>query len=44
MSKYNVIQKIMETNKLSENDKVYYVEIFLKGWHTEEELKWIWSE
>ena len=43
MSKYEVIKKIMESTKINENDKVYYIEMFLKGWHTENEIKWIWE-
>lgn len=43
MSKYEVIEKIMESTKINKNDKVYYIEMFLKGWHTEEEMKWIWE-
>jgi hypothetical protein len=43
MGKYEVIKKIMNSNVINENDKVYYIEMFLKGWHTEEDLKWIYS-
>lgn len=43
MIKYEVIKSIMESGKLNENDKVYYIEMFLKGWHTEEDIKWIWE-
>lgn len=44
MSKYKVIKAIMETGKINENDKVFSIEMFLKGWYTEEQLKWIWTE
>ena len=43
MSNYEVIRNIMGSNKINENDKVYYIEMFLKGWHTENEIKWIWE-
>ena len=43
MSKYEVIKQIMESKKLTDNNKVYYIEMFLKGWHTEENIKWIWE-
>ena len=43
MSKYEVIKKIMGSKKLTDNNKVYYIEMFLKGWHTEENIKWIWE-
>lgn len=41
MNKYKVIKKIMNSTKINEDDKVYYIEMFLKGWHTEEDIKWI---
>lgn len=41
MSKYEIIKNIMESTKISNNDKIYYVEMFVKGWHTEEDLSWI---
>lgn len=41
MSKYEVIKEIMECRKLTEKNKVYYIEMFLKGWCTEEDIKWI---
>ena len=44
MEEYEVIKKIMNSGKINENDKVYYIEMFLKGWHTEEEIKWIWEQ
>ena len=43
MSNYEVIRNIMGSNKINENDKVYYIEMFLEGWHTENEIKWIWE-
>ena len=41
MGKYEVIKKIMDNNSISESDKVYHIEMFLKGWSTENDLKWI---
>jgi len=43
MSKYEVIKRIMESTRINEDDQVYYIEMFIKGWHTEEEIKWIWE-
>lgn len=43
MNKYQVIKKIMNSTKIDDDNKVYYIEMFLKGWHTEEEIKWIWG-
>jgi hypothetical protein len=43
MSKYKVIKNIMESTRLNEADQTYYIEMYLKGWHTEEEIKWIWE-
>lgn len=44
MEKYGVIKKIMNSNAINENDKVYHIEMFLKGWLDEEDLKWIWQQ
>ena len=43
MNKYEVIRKIVESERINESDQVYYIEMFLKGWNTEEDLKWIWE-
>ena len=43
MSKFEAIKNIMESTKIINDDKVYYIEMFLKGWHTEDDLKWIWE-
>lgn len=42
--KYEIIEKIMNSKKIDKNDKVYYIEMFLKGWFEEKEIKWIWTE
>lgn len=44
MNKYEVIKKIMESTKINENDKVYTIEMFLKGWWTEEQVKSLCKE
>jgi hypothetical protein len=44
MEKYEVIRKIMDSKAINEDDKVYHIEMFLKGWLTEEDLKWIWTK
>ena len=43
MSKYEVIRKIMESNRINTDDKVYSIEMFLKGWYTEQQIEWIWQ-
>lgn len=43
MAEYEVIKNIMNSNKINENDKVYYIEMFLKDWYTAEDLNWIWD-
>ena len=42
MSKYEVIKKIMESTRINEDDKVYAIEMFIKGWYTAQNLEWIW--
>ena len=44
MSKYEVIKKVMESTRVCEDDKVYAIEMFLKGWYTEQNIEWIWVE
>ena len=41
MSKYEVIKGIMNSSAINEDDKVYYIEMFVKGWYTVEDLAWI---
>lgn len=43
MSKYEVIEKIMESNRINKDDKMYAIEMFLKGWYTEDDIKWMWE-
>lgn len=43
MSKYEVVKKIVGSNKVDENTKVRYIHIFLNGWLTEDEIEWIWE-
>ena len=42
--KYDIIKKIMASGKIDKGKKAYYIEMFLKGWFTEEEIKWLWEE
>lgn len=43
MNKLEIIKKIIESERVKESDKVYYIETFLKGWYTEKDIKWIWE-
>ena len=43
MKKYDVIKRIMESNRLNESDQAYYMEMFLSGVYTADDLKWIWE-
>lgn len=43
MNKYKIIERIVTSKTINEDDKVYHIEMFLKGWSTEEDLKWIWE-
>ena len=44
MSEYAVIGKIMESDRITEKDKVYFIKMFLTGWSEEEDLRWIWED
>ena len=43
MSKFEVLEKIMGSEKLKENEKVNTIQTFLLGWLEEDDLKWIWE-
>lgn len=43
MTKYEVIEKIMGSKHVDENDKVFFIESFLKGWITVDDIKWLWE-
>ena len=43
MEKYNVIKNIMESPKINEYDKCYYIEMFLKGYYEVNDINWIWE-
>ena len=43
MSKYEVIKKIIDSTKIDESDKVYHIEMFLKGWFNENDVRWVWE-
>ena len=42
MTKYHVIEKIMNSARINEDDKVYAITMYLKGWYTEQNIEWIW--
>lgn len=42
MNKYQVIKNIIESTRINDDDKAYYIEMYIKGWHTEQEIEWIW--
>ena len=44
MSKYEVIKRVMESTRINDDDKVYAIEMFLKGWYTEKQIEWIWED
>lgn len=43
MSKYEVIKRVMDSTRINEDDKVYAIEMYLKGWYTEQNIEWIWA-
>ena len=43
MAEYEVIKNIMNSNKINENDKVYYIEMFFFFFYTAKDLNWIWD-
>ena len=43
MNKFEVLEKIMGSEKLKENEKVNTIKTFLLGWLEEDDLKWIWE-
>lgn len=43
MSKFEVIKSIMESTRINDDDKVYFIEWFIKGWYTEKDIEWIWE-
>ena len=42
-SKYEVIKAIMESNRINEHEQAYYMEKFIKGELTVNDIKWIWE-
>ena len=42
-SKYEVIKRVMESTRINADDKVYAIEMFLKGWYTKKQIEWIWA-
>lgn len=43
MNKYNIIKSIMNSRKIDDDTKIYYIEMFIKDWYTEEDINWIWE-
>lgn len=43
MQKGEVTKRIIESTRINEADQIYYIEMFIKGWLTEEDIKWIWE-
>ena len=41
MTKYNLIKKIMDSIKINEDEKLWYIEMVIKGWLEENEINWI---
>lgn len=44
MTKYEIIKKIVNSEKIDDSNKVWYIQEILGGWLTENEIKWIWEE
>lgn len=44
LSKYEVIKKIMESQKINEEEKVRCIKTFLLGWLEAEDIEWLWRE
>lgn len=42
--KCSVIEKIMQSNKLSYDDKIYYIQSFLLHYFAVDEISWIWEQ
>lgn len=43
LKKYETIEKIMNSDKINKTDKAYYIEMYIKHWFSEDEIKWIWE-
>lgn len=43
MTKYEVIEKIMKSTKISEEEKVRTIKTFLLGWLKDDDLSWLWE-
>ena len=43
MSKFEVLEKIMGSEKLKEKEKIDTIKTYLLGWLEEDDLKWIWE-
>lgn len=43
MTKYDVVKNIMESQRVNEDEQAYFIEMYIKGWFTVDEIKWIWE-
>ena len=43
MKKCDIIRKILESQRINEDQQAYYIEMVLKGWYTVNDIKWIWE-
>lgn len=41
--KCNVITNILQSDKIGDKDKVYYIQSFLLHYYTIDQIKWIWE-
>lgn len=42
--KCSVIEKIMQSDKISYDDKIYYIQSFLLNYFTVDKISWIWEK
>lgn len=44
MTKYEMIKAVINSDKITENDKLNYIQLILGNWLKENDIKWIWEE
>ena len=44
MGKYEAIEKIMGSNKIDKEKKLYFIQSLLMHWLTTDDIKWIWED
>lgn len=44
MTDFEVIEKIMNSYKISKEDKVWYIKQYLLHWFSVEDLEWLWNK